>query len=337
MTDLRLHGDRLARPGLLDFAVNVWPAQPPPELRAALQAALANSRPYPDPGAARDAIGHRHRRGPDEVVLLNGACEAFWLIAHALRARHAACVHPAFTEPEAALRAAGVPVTRVARPADDWRLQPDAVPVDADLIVIGNPNNPTGNLDPAETVAAIAHDRRVLVVDESFIELTEHPERSLAERRDLPGLVVVRSLTKLWGLAGLRAGYLLAPPDIAARLDAHRQPWSVNSLALAALETCASDRDTPPAVARAVTAARRDLTARLATLVGVRTWPATANFVLIEVARGATVARRLAAAGIAVRPADTFPVLGEDHIRLAVRGPAEHARLVRAFEAALSP
>jgi histidinol-phosphate aminotransferase len=176
----------------------------------------------------------------------------------------------------------------------------------------------------------------VLVVDESFIELTEHPEHSLADRRDLPGLVVVRSLTKLWRRAGLRAGYLLAPPDLASTLDRNRQPWSVNTLALAALETCAADRITAPTIARAVSAARADLTARLAALPGLRTWPSTANFVLVEVPGRADTTDRLAAAGIAVRPAHSFPGLTEDHIRLAVRGPADHAQLVRALERVLS-
>lgn len=334
--DLRLHGDRLARDGLLDFAVNVWPTAPPPSLEGALRAALADRRRYPDTRAAREAVARGHSRPPEEVVLLNGACEAFWLIAHALHPRHAACVHPAFTEPEAALRAARVPVTRVARPPDDWRLQPRAVPEDVELVVVGNPNNPTGALDPASTVAALARPGRVLVVDESFIELTEHPEHSLADRRDLPGLVVVRSLTKLWGLAGLRVGYLLAPPDLVASLDGHRQPWSVNSLALAALETCAPDRTTPAAIARAVTAARQDLTARLAELPGVRAWPATANFVLIELPDGPQTIRRLATAGVAVRPAHSFPGLSHDHVRIAVRHPADHARLTGALRLAMS-
>jgi len=336
MTDLRLHGDRLAHRGLLDFAVNVWPTEPSPALQVALRAALADRRPYPDPGPAREAIARRHDRPPEEVVLLNGACEAFWLIAQALRPRHAVCVHPAFTEPEAALRAARVRVTRVMRPANDWRLQPHAVPADADLVVVGNPNNPTGNLDADVTVAALARHGRVLVVDESFIELTEHPEHSLAQRRDLPGLVVVRSLTKLWGLAGLRAGYLLAPPDLAAALDDHRQPWSVNTLALAALKTCAPDRTTPAAIARAVSTAREDLTARLSALPGLRTWPSTANFVLVEVPGRAGVTNRLAASGIAVRPAHSFPGLGDDHIRLAVLRPADHAQLLRALKLAVS-
>ncbi|HEV2752954.1 MAG TPA: aminotransferase class I/II-fold pyridoxal phosphate-dependent enzyme, partial [Solirubrobacteraceae bacterium] len=175
---LRTHGDAFLRPGTLDFAVNVWPTPAPPALRAALERALADSAPYPDERPAREAVARRHGRPPGEVLLLNGACEAFWLIAHALRPRHAVCVHPAFTEPEAALRASGAPVTRVQRPADDWRLVPEDVPADADLVVVGNPNNPTGNLDPADTIATLAAPHRTLVVDESFLELTEHPHQS---------------------------------------------------------------------------------------------------------------------------------------------------------------
>lgn len=325
---LRTHGDAFLGPGALDFAVNVWPTPAPPALRAALERALAHSAPYPDERPAREAVAARHSRPPGEVLLLNGACEAFWLIAHALRPRHAVCVHPAFTEPEAALRATGAPVTRVQRPADDWRLVPEDVPADADLVVVGNPNNPTGNLDPADTIAALAAPHRVLVVDESFLELTEHPHQSLAARRELPGLIVVRSLTKLWGLAGLRAGHLLAPAELVDALEAQRQPWSVNAAALAAIEHCAQDATTPPRIARDVASARADLLARLGALSHITTWPATANFALLEVPHGEATIDRLAAQGIAVRPASTFPGLSDNHLRVAVRCPEDHQRLV---------
>ncbi|HEV2770605.1 MAG TPA: Rv2231c family pyridoxal phosphate-dependent protein CobC [Solirubrobacteraceae bacterium] len=328
---LRTHGDAFVGPGVLDFAVNVWPTPPSPALRATLERALADSAPYPDERPAREAVARRHGRPPGEVLVLNGACEAFWLIAHALRPRHAVCVHPAFTEPEAALRATGAPVTRVQRPSGDWRLIPDDVPPEADLVVLGNPNNPTGNLDPADTIAALAAPHRVLVVDESFLELTEHPHQSLAGRGELPGLVVVRSLTKLWGLAGLRAGYLLAPTELVAALEAQRQPWSVNAAALAALEYCAMDTATPPGVARDVASARADLLARLGALGHVFAWPATANFVLLAVPNGEATVDRLAAQSIAVRRASTFPGLTGDHLRVAVRCPADHQRLVGAL------
>lgn len=331
---LRVHGDRYARQGMLDFAVNVWPAPRPRSLRTALVAAMQSSA-YPDDSSARSAIARRHRRSPAEVLTLGGACEAFWLLAHALPVRRAVCVHPSFTEAEAALRAAGRSVTRVMRPFGRWTLEPHEVPEDADLVVLANPNNPTGNLDPPAQLAALAKEGRTLVVDESFIDFVTDEQASLAAVRDLPGLVVLRSLTKVWGLAGLRAGYLLGPAKLVVRLVAHRQPWSVSAPALAAIEVCVEDRATPARIAAEVAAARTDLLARLSAIPAVELWPAQANFVLIEVPDGAALVARLAAAGIAVRPCESFPGLTADHIRLAVRTPAEHATLAAAIAGGL--
>lgn len=324
MSDLRAHGDRFAAPGLLDLAVNVWHAARPAGLQAALDAALGEDS-YPDDDAATASVAARHGRPAGEVLVLNGACEGFWLLAHALRPSLAACVHPSFTEPEVALRAAGAELVRVARRADaGWALRPDDVPEAADLVVLGNPNNPTGTLDPAATIAGLARPGRVLVVDESFIDFVPGEAESLAGRRDLPGLVVLRSLTKLWALPGVRAGYLLGPPELVAALSGQRQPWSVNAPALAALAWCAQDTATPARVAAEVTAARADLEARLDDLTGLRRWPSAANFLLLERAGGEAGLRER---GIAVRPAANFPGLTPDHIRVAVRRPIEHARL----------
>jgi histidinol-phosphate aminotransferase len=328
---LRLHGDAVAAVGMLDFAVNVWPGQRPEALRAALLAALDDPR-YPDDRAAREAIAKRHRRSPEEVLALNGACDGFWLLAHALRPRVAACVHPSFTEPEAALRACGAHVVRIHRDPRDWSF--GAVPERAEVVVLGSPNNPTGGLDRPEAVLALLRPGRIVVVDESFMDFVPEPAPSLA-REAREGLVVVRSLTKLWALAGVRAGYLLAAPELVATLASQRQPWSVNALALAAMEACAADAETPRRVGAEVAAARAELLDALRALPAVRTWPSAANFLLLEVPDGRAVVAALRAAGIAVRPAASFPGLTEDHIRVAVRRPHENRRLVQALEEAL--
>jgi len=212
------------------------------------------------------------------------------------------------------------------------------VPAEADLVLTGNPNNPTGTLDPAATLARLARPGRVLVVDEAFMELTPGEAESLAGRRDLPGVVVVRSLTKLWGLAGIRAGYLLAPPQTASLLRAARQPWSVNSLACVALATWA-DQGAEHAAhrVRRLAVTREQLAAALAALPGVRIWPSAANFLLLQVADGPAVFAALAACGIAVRPCQSFPGLTSDHLRVAVRDPADNQRLVDALGQALDP
>ncbi|WP_055478885.1 Rv2231c family pyridoxal phosphate-dependent protein CobC [Sphaerimonospora mesophila] len=337
--DLRHHGDAEAVPGMLDFAVNVRLTAPPEWLRAVLVDALGTLGRYPDAGAATAAAAARHGRPVDEVLPTAGAAEAFVLLARALRPRRAVCVHPSFTEPEAALRAAGHAVERVVlpepyglrpEPASAGSIPADLIPADADLVVLGNPTNPTGVLhDPADLVR-LARPGRILVVDEAFIDTVPGERGSLAARRDVPGLVVVRSLTKTWGLAGLRVGYVLAEPAMVRTLARAQPLWSVSTPALAALVACCS----PAALAEADRAAallgehRTRLVAGLAELGIEVAAPSSASFVLVRTAGGLDVRERLRAAGIAVRRADTFPGLGPDHLRIAVRPPALTDRLL---------
>ncbi len=226
--DLGHHGDAEATPGLVDLAVNVRAGAPPAWLANRLVASLTELAAYPRPEVARAAVAARHGRQPDEVLLTAGAAEAFVLLARVLRPRRAVVVHPQFTEPEAALRAAGHPVERLILDGD-FRLDPARVPEDADLVVIGNPTNPTSVLHPAATLAALARPGRVLLVDEAFADTVPGEPESLAGRRDLPGLVVVRSLTKTWGLAGLRVGYLLAAPALVDQFAAAQPLWAVST------------------------------------------------------------------------------------------------------------
>jgi Aminotransferase class I and II len=133
------------------------------------------------------------------------------LLARALRPRHAVAVHPQFTEPEAALRAAGHQVDRVILPFP-FTFDPALVPAGADLVFFGNPTNPTSVAHPREALLRRIRPGRVVVVDEAFADCLPEERESLASHGDLTGLVVIRSLTKTWGLAGFRVGYLLAAP-----------------------------------------------------------------------------------------------------------------------------
>lgn len=329
---LRHHGDAEVGGGLLDFAVNVRGAAPPDWLRRRLADALDGLGAYPDPRRARAAVARRHARPEDEVLLTAGAAEGFVLLARALAPRRAVVVHPQFTEPEAALRAAGHPVERVLL-APDFTLDPALVPDGADLVVVGNPTNPTSVVHPAGVLAALARPGRVLVVDEAFADCVPGEPESLASRRDLPGLVVVRSLTKTWSLAGLRAGYLLAEPGLAERLARAQPLWSVSTPALVAVESCCA----PEAVAEAdawagsLAARRGDLADGLRDL-GFRAVPgAGASFLLVGASDAGTVRERLRGRGIAVRRGDTFPGLGPEWFRVAVRDPAAHGVLLRAL------
>jgi histidinol-phosphate/aromatic aminotransferase/cobyric acid decarboxylase-like protein/adenosyl cobinamide kinase/adenosyl cobinamide phosphate guanylyltransferase len=335
--DLRLHGDALVRPGDADHAVNVLAGGPPLWLREVLDRALQEDiAAYPREDEAVAALAALHGRRKQEIVPTNGAAQALWLLPAALRPRLAACVHPGFTETEAALRAHGVPVTRVLRRADDgFALDPAAVPQAADLVVVGNPASPSGTLDPLRSLLALRHPGRILVVDEAFMDLVPGEAPSLV-REALDDVIVVRSMTKSLGVPGLRAGYAVAPAPLADLLRAVRPPWSCNALALAALRALATR---PEALAAAATRAQRertDLEQRLAEIPGLRTWPAAANYVLVRVGDGAAVAARLREAGIAVRPAGSFPGLTADDLRITARRPSDNERLAGALAAAVA-
>lgn len=353
--DLRHHGDAEVRggpAGLTDLAVNVRQGTPPSWLKERLAASLDDLAAYPDESAARSAVAARHGLAEEQVLLTAGAAEAFVLLARALPASRPVVVHPQFTEPEAALRDAGHEVGRVVlRAADGFRLDPSAVPEAADLVVVGNPTNPTSVLHPAGTLAALARPGRTLVVDEAFVDAVPGERESLApwlapgERCAAPSaalpagrLVVLRSLTKTWGLAGLRIGYVLADPDTVAALGRSRPLWPVSAPALAAAEACCA----PQALAEAETAAHRTaadrvhLLRRLGEFADLTTaGTAQAPFVLVHHPRAAALREALRGLGFAVRRGDTFPGLGPQWLRLAVRDRATTDRLAAALRTAL--
>ncbi|MET9764023.1 Rv2231c family pyridoxal phosphate-dependent protein CobC [Streptomyces sp. NPDC006372] len=343
--DLRHHGDAEVRDdggSLVDLAVNVRADTPPVWLREHIAASLTGLAAYPDGRAARSAVAARHALPVERVLLTAGAAEAFVLLARALKVRRPVVVHPQFTEPEAALRDAGHTVDRVLLRAEDgFRLDPAAVPEDADLVVIGNPTNPTSVLHPADTIVSLARPGRVLVVDEAFMDAVPGEREALAGRVDVPGLVVLRSLTKTWGLAGLRIGYVLAAPETVEALERAQPLWPVSTPALAAAQACVG----PRAVAEAAHAAHRVAADRAHLLAGLAGFapaglrvagPAEGPFVLVRLPHAAAVRRRLRDLGYAVRRGDTFPGLDEEWLRLAVRDRRTTDGFLRALERAMT-
>ncbi|WP_406305725.1 Rv2231c family pyridoxal phosphate-dependent protein CobC [Streptomyces sp. NBC_00879] len=339
--DLRHHGDAEVRDaGLIDLAVNVRTGTPPDWLRARIADSLTGLAAYPDGRAARAAVARRHGLPVERVLLTAGAAEAFVLLARALKVRHPLVVHPQFTEPEAALRDAGHEVARLLlREEDGFRLDPAAVPETADLVIIGNPTNPTSVLHPADDIAELARPGRLLVVDEAFMDAVPDEPEALAGRTDIPGLVVLRSLTKTWGLAGLRIGYVLADADTIAALERAQPLWPVSTPALAAAEACME----PAALKEAEQAAQLLATERAHLLAGLAEFDevrvvasAQGPFVLAHVRRGAEVRVRLRALGFAARRGDTFPGLGPGWLRLAVRDRATTNRFLQALDQALT-
>jgi cobyrinic acid a,c-diamide synthase len=328
------HGDAELAEGLVDFAVNIHDDARPAWLTDALRASVDDVGAYPDAHDAEHAVARRHGRATEEVLATAGAAEAFSLVARMRPWKRPVVVHPQFTEPDAALLAAGhTPHHVLCDPSNGFALDPALVPSDADLVVIGNPTNPTSVLHPAQTIRMLLRPDRVVVVDEAFMDSVPGEQHSLAGTH-LPGLLVVRSLTKLWSIPGVRAGYVLGQPHLLAELRAHQSPWSVSAQAIAAMTATTSDQALAEAARRVTRIAqhRAVLTDGL-TELGIDVVAPAAPFVLAKVGRGAH--ERLRTAGYALRRADTFPGLDDAWVRIAVRRPDTTRKLLAALRVEL--
>jgi cobyrinic acid a,c-diamide synthase len=337
--DLRHHGDSDIADGLIDLAVNVRLSRPPGWLVKIINGATDRLAAYPRPEAARDAIATAHRVDADQVLPTSGGAEAFGLLARALPWSRPVVIHPQFSEPDAALEAAGHPPRRVVLAAEKgFRLDPALVPADADLVIIGNPTNPTSALHSRDSIRSLLRPGRVVAVDEAFMDAVPGEIESMTAA-GMTGLVVIRSLTKTWGLAGLRTGYAVGDAAVLAAMAVQQPAWSVSTPALAAIVACLSPQARENAATSALEiAGDRDRLIRLLAEVGLS--PAgspAAPFVLVDTTplragrEPGWVRLALQQRGFAVRRGDTFPGLGPDWIRIAVRDAETSMRLVAAL------
>ena len=285
-----------------------------------------HARPSPPPTASPLI---RYCRPPE-------AAEAFTLLARAFRPEQPVIIHPQFTEPEAALIAAGHrPERLILSPATDFTLDTRTrCPQHADLIMIGNPTNPTSVLHPAAADHLIAPTRTASSSStrRSWTACPGRPRRMIGD--DMTGLLVLRSLTKTWGLAGLRAGYVIGDRALIAAMQRQQPPWSVSTPALAAMVACL----TPEARIAAAEAAI-EIAAHRAYLVdqlaqrrahGRRHGPQASVRPGRHQRRTRPSRTRLAparACGTTASPyaaARPSPALTPDWIRIAVREPDDH-------------
>jgi histidinol-phosphate aminotransferase len=193
------------------------------------------------------------------------------------------------------------------------------VPEDADLVIVGNPTNPTSVLHTREQLLALRRPGRILVIDEAFADSVPGEPQSLAGE-SLPDVLVLRSLTKTWSLAGLRVGYAVGSPDVLARLTTRRAHWPLGTLQLTAIAACCA----PEAIADAATDATRLVALRAQMAAGLESVGASvvdgwAPFVLFSMPGADLIRKSLQNKGIAVRRCDTFVGLDARYLRAAVR------------------
>lgn len=327
---------------LLDFSASINPLGQPAGLRDDLVAGWDDTLHYPDRGAPGFvAAASRAWALPVERLLAgNGSAELFDLVLRGLAPRRLVLCPPDFGLYEG-LVPAGLPVVRVPRAeAEGFAVDRAALAetiAEGDLVLFSNPANPAGCAASRRDLRALrtrCEERgAILAVDEAFADFCP-TESVLPDVSFGGGLLVFRSLTKFFGIPGLRLGFLAAAPELVRRAAALQVPWSVGALAQRAGLFCLSQEGWAERTLDYVARAREALRCGLAAIPGFRPLPSQANYLLVELSRPAPSAadlyERLARRGILVRHCGSFG-LGERYVRVAVRTTEENDTLLEAL------
>ncbi|HXU70207.1 MAG TPA: aminotransferase class I/II-fold pyridoxal phosphate-dependent enzyme [Polyangia bacterium] len=297
-----------APPGVVEFSTGVSPLPPPPSVMAAWRAADVTRYPHPTALPLREAVAARHGVTPDAVVVGAGSVELVWALARVFggAGRRVGYVAPAFGEYAQAARASGAAVAAV------------AVDAECDLLFVARPGNPTLAVPSIEGARAA-----LVAVDEAYQPLCDDvPPTAPSER-----VCVLRSLTKIFALPGLRLGYLLATPPVARAVQAALPPWNVSQPAIAAGLAALAEPIEP--VRARIAELRGRMIARLAAN-GIAPVAAGGSFVVVDVGDAARFAAGMLARGVRVRDCTSFGLPA--YVRLGVRGEDEVSRLVAAWQ-----
>ncbi|HYU19701.1 MAG TPA: histidinol-phosphate transaminase [Chloroflexota bacterium] len=333
-----LAGLGLQAESLIDFSVNCNPLGASPRAMRALSS-VDPSR-YPDRQALRLRAGlaAAHDVSPDDVLAGNGSTELIWLLASVYLdpGDVAVVVGPTFGEYEAAIRRRRAePVIVRASAADGFRPRlEELVGVIQEtrprLVFVCNPNNPTGQALTSDELAVLlaACDETLLIVDEAYRDFADGLASALELRSD-PRVVVLRSLTKSFGLGGLRLGYTIAQPSVIEAVQRAQPPWSVNAAAQTAGLAALGDTAHVAAGRQLARRAKAYLVDGLGRL-GLRCLPSCTSFWLVEVGDAAELRRQLLVRGILVRDCSSFGL--PKHIRLAARPLAQCEKLLSVLE-----
>jgi histidinol-phosphate aminotransferase len=334
----------LKEESIVKLASNENPRGIGPRTRAAIDGALAEVARYPDGNghALKTALAARHGVDMAQIVLGNGSNDVLELVAlaflgpgrAAVYSQHAFAVYPLATQARGA-RAIVVPAKQYGH---DLESMARAIDDQTSVVWVANPNNPTGTHAAPDALEAFVRrvpERVIVVVDEAYNEYLPSELRAETVKwlKRHPNLVVTRTFSKAYGLAGLRVGYALAHASVADVMNRVRQPFNVNSIALAAAAAALGDMEF---VARAYAENLQGLRQLRegAERLGLDYIPSFGNFLTIRVGKAQEVYKRLLRRGVIVRPVGGGYELPE-HLRVTVGTEAENERFLAALAASL--
>ena len=326
---------------IVKLASNENPLGMSPKARAAVEREIASLERYPDDFELKSALAGHHGVGMEHLVIGNGSNDVLDLVARvfltpgtsAVFSQHAFAVYP--------LASLSAGAELIAVPAKEFGHDLDAmlaaVRPDTRVVWIANPNNPTGTFLPAPALLAFLRALPgdvAVVLDEAYTEYLAPAERvdTVAWVRDFPNLIVTRTFSKIYGLAGLRVGYGVAEAGVADLMNRVRQPFNCNNLALAGAAAALTDH-TFLAESYAVNRAGMEQIVAGLKRLGLRHIPSHGNFVTFHVGDGAGVNQRLLKQGVIVRPIAGYGM--PEWLRVTIGREADNERFLSALASAL--
>ena len=329
----------------IKLASNENPLGPSPVALAAIETRLADLSRYPDGNgfSLKKALSEKFGLEPDQITLGNGSNDVLEFIARAFVApdnevvfsRHSFAVYPIVTQ--------AVGATAVVVPAKNWGCDLQAMAshiTDRTRVVfIANPNNPTGTWhtgDELKSFIAALPAHVLCVIDEAYYEYVESKDypNAMSWLPEFDNLIVTRTFSKIYGLAGLRIGYGASSRAIADMLNRVRQPFNTNSLALAAAEAALGD-DTHLQASRAINNAGMKQLVSAFEELGLDYIPSVGNFIAVDVGRkGVDVYEQLLREGVIVRPVANYEM--PNHLRITIGTEIENRKFIEALTSVLN-
>ena len=330
------HGDdwyRYKEEVRYNFSSNVWHEGTAGSLLEVVRESSTGIGKYPSPNAeelAALAASH-HGLTTGHCLFTNGATEAFYLIAQLFSKRTATIFAPTFAEYEDACRLFGLEISFQKRSAVNTTRLHSA------LAFICNPNNPDSITNSPEEIEALlkAYPETIFVLDEAYIDFAANASSSLPLLHQYQNLLIVKSLTKLFAIPGLRLGYVLAHPLLIQKLQAGKMPWSVNSMAIAAGKTIFPNYETLKPDIRKGIANCRDLQDQISQIPGFKVVPSATTYFLVKLEKGTAAGLKdylMQQHQLLVRDATNFRGLEGEHIRLATQSEKGNSLLLKALK-----
>lgn len=334
---------------IIDFSANINFLGPPALILEAIRSNVKKIENYPEINAKtlKKLIAEKHRLAADQVTVANGAAEMIYQLNKVLKPKQVLVIDPTFSEYELAAESAGAKIKhfKLNQSADfipDLEKLKTDLNNQIDLLFICNPNNPTAHLLKADELEMViqkaAENDITVVVDEAFIDFLTEPEKystiKLLDSYD--NLVILKSMTKLFAIPGLRLGYALTNKSLSLELESKRDPWSVNYFSQLAGKIIFSRKqkiaDYVKQSRKKIAVERNYLSQKLKEFGKLKVYQPTTNYIFINISgtdySSAELKQELARKAILIRNCDSYHGLQDNYIRIAVKSRQENKILI---------